>query len=251
MMREEIVFGPIHSRRLGSSLGINLLPEKGKFCNFDCIYCECGWNKDGRGDRKLPTASMLHKALEAKLSSCREAGIPIDSITFSGDGEPTLNPDFPEIIDITIGLRDRYYPDAVVSVLSNATMLGREAVFEALKKVDNPILKLDAPTDELVSIINQPQGGYHVSDVVDGMMKFEGDFVLQTMFLKSKEFDSSEPGQLKLWMDIVRNVRPREIMVYTLDREAPAEGLEKFTVEEMKELVRPLMEEGFKVQVRG
>ena len=196
-------------------------------------------------------AMGVDKALEAKLSSCREAGIPIDSITFSGDGEPTLNPDFPEIIDITIGLRDRYYPDAVVSVLSNATMLGREAVFEALKKVDNPILKLDAPTDELVSIINQPQGGYHVSDVVDGMMKFEGDFVLQTMFLKSKEFDSSDPGQLKLWMDIVRKVRPREIMVYTLDREAPAEGLEKFTVEEMKELVLPLMEEGFKVQIRG
>ena len=250
-MREEIVFGPIRSRRLGSSLGINLLPEKGKICNFDCIYCECGWNKDGRGDNALPTASMLRDALQAKLESCRADGIPIDSITFSGDGEPTINPDFPEIIDITLALRDEYFPEAVVSVLSNATMIGREEVFEALRKVDNPILKLDAPTDELVAKINQPQGAYHVADVVGNMKRFEGDFVLQTMFLRSDGFDSSEPVSLAAWMDIVRELRPREVMVYTLDREAPAEGLEKFTVEEMEALVRPLVEEGFNVQVRG
>lgn len=245
------MFGPIHSRRLGSSLGINLLPEKGKICNFDCIYCECGWNKDGRGDTKLPTASMLREALESKLSACKAVGTPIDSITFSGDGEPTLNPDFPEIIDITLELRAKYYPKAVVSVLSNATMIGHEKVFEALRKVDNPILKLDAPTDELVRRINQPQGGHHVSDVVEGMLRFEGDFVMQTMFLRSPDFDSSEPEQLSAWMDIVRKVRPREVMVYTLDREAPASDLEKFTVEQMRELVKPLEEEGFKIQIRG
>lgn len=251
MMREELVFGPIHSRRLGSSLGINLLPEKGKICNFDCIYCECGWNKDGRGDTKLPTAGMLKAALQSKLEACSIEGTPIDSITFSGDGEPTLNPDFPEIIDITLGLRDRYYPKAKVSVLSNATMIGREEVFKALKKVDNPILKLDAPTDGLVRRINQPQGGYHVADVIEGMLRFDGDFVLQTMFLKSSDFDSSEPGQLAAWMDIVRKVHPREVMVYTLDREAPAQGLVKFTAEQMRELTQPLVEEGYKVQVRG
>ena len=245
------MFGPIHSRRLGSSLGINLLPEKGKICNFDCIYCECGWNKDGRGDTGLPTAAMLRRALKAKLEACREGGIPIDSITFSGDGEPTINPDFPEIIDITLELRDRYYPEAVVSVLSNATMIGKEDVFEALRKVDNPILKLDAPTDGLVAIINQPQGAYRVADVVENMKRFEGNFVLQTMFLKSDRFDSSEPSQLAAWMDIVRELRPREIMVYTLDREAPAEGLVKFTVEEMESLTRPLADEGFKIQIRG
>ena len=250
-MREEIVFGPIHSRRLGSSLGINLLPEKGKLCNFDCIYCECGWNKDGRGDKKLPDASMLHKALEAKLQSCAAEGLGIDSITFSGDGEPTLNPDFPEIIDITISLRDKYFPKAVVSVLSNATRVGIPEVFDALRKVDNPILKLDAPTDELVRKINQPQGGYHVEDVVESLRRFEGNFVLQTMFLRSAEFDSSAPEVLDGWMNIVRDLRPREIMVYTLDREAPAQGLEKFSVEEMEALVRPLVMEGFKVQVRG
>ena len=250
-MREETVFGPIHSRRLGSSLGINLLPEKGKLCNFDCIYCECGWNKDGLGDRKLPDAAKLRKDLEAKLKECADKGIHIDSITFSGDGEPTLNPDFPEIIDITLGLRDEYCPGAKVSVLSNATRVGRKKVFEALRKVDNPILKLDAPTDELVKKINQPHGKYHVADVVSALKKFEGDFILQTMFLRSKDFDSSSPEVLYGWMDIVRELKPREIMVYTLDREAPAEGLEKFTEEEMKALVKPLIEEGFKVQVRG
>ena len=251
MMREELVFGPIHSRRLGSSLGINLLPTKGKLCNFDCVYCECGWNKDGRGDRRLPTSEELHETLEAKLKECRESGTPIDSITFSGDGEPTLNPDFAEIIDITTALRDRYFPQAKVSVLSNATRLFREDVFEALRKVDNPILKIDAPTDGLACRINQPQGEYHVDDIVADLMRFEGNFVLQTMFLRSPSFDSSSPEVLEGWMNIVRKLKPREVMVYTLDRETPAEGLEKFSVEEMGELVKPLVEEGFAIQIRG
>lgn len=251
MMREELVFGPIHSRRLGSSLGINLLPTKGKLCNFDCVYCECGWNKDGRGDRRLPTAAELRSTLEEKLKECRDAGTPIDSITFSGDGEPTLNPDFPEIIDITISLRDKYFPQAKVSVLSNATRIFREDVFEALRKVDNPILKIDAPTDVLAARINQPQGEYHVEDVVADLMRFEGNFVLQTMFLRSPSFDSSSPEVLDGWMNIVRKLKPREVMVYTLDREAPAERLEKFFVEEMRTLVKPLIDEGFTVQIRG
>lgn len=250
-MREELVFGPIHSRRLGSSLGINLLPTKGKLCNFDCVYCECGWNKDGREDRRLPTAAELRSTLEEKLKECRDAGTPIDSITFSGDGEPTLNPDFPEIIDITISLRDKYFPQAKVSVLSNATRIFREDVFEALRKVDNPILKIDAPTDVLAARINQPQGEYHVEDVVADLMRFEGNFVLQTMFLRSPSFDSSSPEVLDGWMNIVRKLKPREVMVYTLDREAPAERLEKFSVEEMRTLVKPLIDEGFTVQIRG
>lgn len=245
------MFGPIHSRRLGSSLGINLLPTKGKLCNFDCVYCECGWNKDGRGDRRLPTAAELRSTLEEKLKECRDAGTPIDSITFSGDGEPTLNPDFPEIIDITISLRDKYFPQAKVSVLSNATRIFREDVFEALRKVDNPILKIDAPTDVLAARINQPQGEYHIEDVVADLMRFEGNFVLQTMFLRSPSFDSSSPEVLDGWMNIVRKLKPREVMVYTLDREAPAERLEKFSVEEMRTLVKPLIDEGFTVQIRG
>lgn len=251
MMREDLVFGPIYSRRLGASLGINLLPSNGKLCNFDCIYCECGWNKDGRDDRRLPTALELKETLEEKLSSCLAQSVQIDSITFSGDGEPTLNPEFPEIIDITLELRDKYYPQTKVSVLSNATKLGRPAVFNALKKVDNPILKLDAPDDRLARIISIPAGDYSVEETLQYMMKFNGDFILQTMFLKSKDFDSSEPYVLNAWMDIVRKLKPREIMVYTIDRETPMAGLEKFTEEQMRQMVEPLIEEGFRIQIRG
>ena len=249
MMRETLVFGPIFSRRLGSSLGINLLPEKGKLCNFDCIYCECGWNKDGRGDTRIPTAEELRIALEAKLRACREGGERIDSITFSGDGEPTLNPAFPSIVDITLSLRDRLYPEAKVSVLSNATRLDDPAVFAALRKVDNPILKLDAADDASVRVVNGPQGRYRVADVVAGMRRFEGDFILQTMFLRGPGFDSSAPEVLLPWMDVVRDLHPRKVMVYTLAREAPAQGLEPFTAEQMRTLVRPLLEEGFDIQI--
>ena len=251
MMREDIVFGPIHSRRLGNSLGINLLPRNGKLCNFDCIYCECGWNKDGRDDRGIPAAADLEDALDAKLRECSEAGVLIDSITFSGDGEPTLNPDFAKIIDITIALRDRWYPKALISVLSNATMAWKEDVFTALRKVDNPIMKLDAPTDALCSVINRPAPGYRVADVVESLKRFGGDFVLQTMFLRGEDFDSSASEVLEGWMDIVRELKPREIMVYTLDRPAPMQGLEKFTEGKMRELVKPLSDEGFKIQIRG
>ena len=250
-MRETLVFGPIHSRRLGSSLGINVLPENGKLCNFDCIYCECGWNCDGRGDSKLPSASDLRATLGDKLQACSRMGIGIDSITFSGDGEPTLNPDFPAMVDITLELRDRFFPQAKVSVLSNATMVHKDAVFEALRKVDNPILKIDAPTTELARRINRPAPGYRVEAVVEALKRFEGDFVMQTMFLRSADFDSSSPEVLAGWMDIVRTLRPREVMVYTIDRETPQEGLVKFTAEEMRELVRPLSEEGFMIQIRG
>lgn len=251
MLRENIVFGPIHSRRLGASLGINLLPQKGKLCNFDCIYCECGWNKDGLGDRNIPSADDVKAALGAMLQECSKSGARIDSITFSGDGEPTLNPDFPQIIDITLALRDKYYPGAKVSVLSNSTRISRKEVFEALRKVDNPIMKIDAQTDELAARINKPSCGYHVSDIVEGLKKFNGDFILQTMFLKSPDFDSSSPEVLDGWIEIVRELNPREVMVYTLDRPAPAQNLSKFTVEEMTALVRPLADEGFYIQIRG
>ncbi len=249
MLREKIVFGPIFSRRLGASLGINLLPENGKICNFDCIYCECGWNRDGRGDRRLPTAEELRTALEARLKECHAAGTPVDSITFSGDGEPTLHPEFPAVIDITLALRDAWYPGAKVSVLTNATRIGRPDVFEALRRVDNPILKLDAPTDREAALVNQPVGDYHVEDVVRNMARFDGAFVLQTMFLKAPGFRTGD--WVEAWMEIVRRVRPREVMVYTIDRETPQKGLEKYTPEEMRALVQPLIDEGCAIQIKG
>lgn len=274
MLREETVFGPIRSRRLGNSLGINLLPTRGKICNFDCIYCECGWNADGRDDTVLPTAAQVRSALEDKLCALMLDGTPVDSITFSGDGEPTLNPEFPRIIDDTLRLRDAFYPAAKVSVLSNATRVHVPEVFEALRKVDNPIMKIDAPTDELAALINRPAPGYSVARVVEALTRFEGDFVLQTMFLRcpirsgvteqrpgesgavipgstgNPFFDSGAPEVLDGWMEIVRTLRPRLIQVYTIDRPTPMQGLQKYSIEEMRELVAPLLAEGFNIQFR-
>lgn len=253
MIREETVFGPIFSRRLGTSLGINLLPQKGKICNFDCIYCECGWNKDGRNDTVLPTAAKVHADLQKMLEKLRQQGTSVDSITFSGDGEPTLNPEFPAIIDDTLALRNQLAPTAKVSVLSNATRVHIPDVFKALSKVDNPIMKIDAPTNELVARINHPAPGYDVARVVESLKQFKGNFVLQTCMLRSKEyrFDSSSPEVLEGWMQIVRELNPRQVMVYTIDRPTPAQGLERFTPEEMKCLVQPLIDEGFNLQIKG
>lgn len=243
------MFGPIKSRRLGSSLGVNLLPAKGKLCNFDCIYCECGWNRDGMEDRTLPGLEDASAALTEKIEECSRLSVPIDSITFSGNGEPTLNPAFPQIVDVVLTLRDKYYPDACVSVLSNATMIDRPAVFEALRKVDNPILKVDGPDAGKVGMINKPCGVWDRDRIVEGLKKFDGQFVLQTMFLKAPEFCSGD--WVEQWMDIVRAVRPREVMVYTIDRETPEKGLAKYSPEEMAELVKPLVDEGFTIQIRG
>ena len=251
MVREETVFGPIISRRLGSSLGINLLPEKGKICNFDCIYCECGWNRDGRNDTVLPTAAKVSGDLERMLVKLGAEGTPVDSITFSGDGEPTLNPEFPQIIDDTLRLRDRHYPQAKVSVLSNATRVHIPEVFAALQRVDNPIMKIDAPTNELIERINQPAPGYDVARVVEALKQFNGNFVLQTCMLRSPDFDSSRPEVIEGMLQIVRILKPREWMVYTIDRPTPMQGLQKFSPQEMKALVQPIIDEGYRVQIKG
>jgi wyosine [tRNA(Phe)-imidazoG37] synthetase (radical SAM superfamily) len=249
---DDIVFGPIFSRRLGSSLGVNILPSKGKLCNFDCIYCECGWNKDGVvPDRRFPGLADVEAALKEKMSKAAADGVPVDSITFSGNGEPTMNPEFAEIIDATLKLRDEFFPEARVSVLSNATLLDRKEVVNALKKVDNPILKIDASVQELIEKINKPVGTYRLADVMEHLKEFEGNFILQTMFLKSSEFDTTSPEALAGWMDIVRTLRPRQVMVYTIDRETPDKNLDKYTVDEMTAMVQPLMDEGFDIQVRG
>ena len=248
---DDIVFGPISSRRLGTSLGINILPSKGKLCNFDCIYCECGWNKDGLEDKRFPTYAEVEAVMTERLEMLAAEGVKVDSITFSGNGEPTMNPDFEQIIDLTLRLRDRYYPEAKVSVLSNATRLGRGSVFQALKKIDNPIMKIDAFSDALIQKMNKPVGAYHIEEVVKNLGKFKGNFILQTMFLKSDEFDTTTDEALEGWMNIVRQLRPREIMVYTIDRQTPDKSLRKYTIEEMTSFVQPLLDEGFKIQIKG
>ena len=248
---DKIVFGPIYSRRLGSSLGVNILPQEGKMCNFDCVYCECGWNRDGRSSSRFPVAEEVADALEIALKRAASESVRIDSITFSGNGEPTLNPEFAAIVDVTVRLRDSYCPQAKVSVLSNATTLSRPGVFEALQKVDNPILKIDAASDELIGRINQPCGKYSLSQVVENLKRFDGNFILQTMFLRSPDFDTTAQENIDSWIDIVLQLRPREVMVYTIARATPDSRLGKCTVEQMKMLTKPLADAGIPIQIRG
>lgn len=251
----EIVFGPIHSRRLGSSLGINLMPTKGKVCSFDCIYCECGWNKDGKKDSKLPSKEEVFEALTKKAIELKNKEVLVDTITFSGNGEPTIHPDFPAIIDFTLKIREEYFPNAVVSVLSNASQIGKKEISDALKKIDNPILKIDSGLEEYIHLIDRPQSSYSLEKTINNLVKFEGNFILQTMFLKGKiegkEIDCTSPLMVDSWIALVLKLRPREVMMYTIDRETPSTNLEKVTEEQMKIIAEPLIKEGIKVQIRG
>ena len=247
------IIGPIHSRRLGISLGVNLLPKDAKICSFDCIYCECGWNKDHKGGH-FPDADAVMEELEAKLKEEVAEGRNIDVITFAGNGEPTLHPRFAEVIDRTIALRDQYYPQARVSVLSNATRMTDPKVHAALLKVDNNILKIDGAFDQTIHLIDQPTDkNYSVRQVVDGMKSFQGQLIVQTMFVRGmhdgKVIDNTTPEEVNAWCDLMREIKPHQIMVYSLDRPTPEPNLVKVSKEEMAQFVAPLVAEGFNVSI--
>lgn len=244
------IFGPVTSRRLGISLGINLLPPDGKICSFDCIYCECGFNAERRTKSQLPTRKEVAEALEAKLKEMNEDGRLPDVLTFAGNGEPTIHPEFGNIIDDTIALRDRYCPNAKVSVLTNSTLITRPKVFEALEKVDNNILKLDTVNPEFIDRVDRPTGTYDLDKIIEQMAKFNGKAVIQTMFLKGKvngkEIDNTGDEYVMPWIAAVKKIVPREVMIYTIDRETPLEGLQKATHEELDRIVALLAKEGIK-----
>ena len=248
---ENIVYGPVHSRRFGTSLGVNLLPPRGKLCNFDCIYCECGWNRDNFSGGGFPSVDEFGTALRAALSRIVREGAVLDSITFSGNGEPTLNPSFPEMVDAALALRDELTPSAKVTVLSNGTTCGKDSVLAALRKVDNPVMKIDAATTALANLINKPEYNYDLNSVVENLRAFDGDFILQTMFLRFDAFDSASAANLAGWTEIVRTLHPRLVMVYSTDRETPQKALHRYSSDEMNSFVRPLVAEGFAVQVYG
>lgn len=244
------IFGPVKSRRLGISLGINLLPADGKVCTFDCIYCECGLNAERKSKGVLPTREEVATALEKRLVEMGASGELPDVLTFAGNGEPTIHPQFAGIIDDTIGLRNRLCPSAKVSVLTNATLIARESVFEALKKVDNNILKLDTIDPGFISRIDRPTGKYDLATIIERMKAFEGKAVIQTMFLKGeadgKEIDNTGDSYVLPWIATIKEIAPREVMIYTIDRETPVKGLQKATREELDRIVNMLAKEGIK-----
>lgn len=250
MLFGSIVYGPIRSRRLGVSLGVNLMPIAAKLCTFDCVYCECGWNQPVLHPN-LPTREEVRAALESQLSAAIE---PIDVITFSGNGEPTLHPDFLGIIQDTCALRDQYCPKAKVSVLSNSTQLGRTDVIEALRLCDNRILKLDSAIDATMRLIDKPVNAQlTVKQIAQWLSIFDGDFTLQTCFLRGEyqgqTIDNTTPEELTAWYEMVDYLHPKQVMIYVIDRVTPLETLEKIPAETMEKIAIPLREKGIDVIV--
>jgi len=231
------IFGPVHSRRLGISLGINLLPADGKVCSFDCIYCECGFNEDHRPSMPLPTREQVARRLEEKLRQMASDGQRPDVLTFAGNGEPTCHPHFAEIIDDTIRLRNQYCPDAKVSVLSNSTMIHRPEVHEALMRVDNNILKLDTVDPIYINKVDHPAGTYDVDSIIERMKTFNGHIIIQTIFMcgecNGESVDNTGDEYVTPWVEVVKAIRPQQVMVYTIDRETPTRGLQKASRERL------------------
>lgn len=250
----DTIFGPIHSRRLGTSLGINLTPNDGKICSFDCLYCEAGYNAQGPGTTGISPREEVRTKLEQKLAAMKANGDRLDVITFSGNGEPTLHPDFNGVVDDVIALRDRYYPQVKISVLSNSTMIDRPAVVEALKKVDNNILKLDSAIDRTMRLINRPVNShFNVADLVEHLKQFSGQCIIQTMMLRGEHngerIDNTTDAEVEALLAAYLEIRPAEVMLYSLDRATPEKNLQKVPKEELETIAERFRAKGIKVQV--
>lgn len=247
------IFGPIHSRRLGVSLGINLLPGDGKVCSFDCIYCECGFNSTHRAHQKLPTRQEVLEALEARLKDMQQNGPKPDVLTFAGNGEPTLHPDFPAIAEGVAALRDKYFPQAKMSILSNATQIRREEVRNALYHFDNPILKLDTVDADYISKVDQPVGHYDIAEQLHWLEEMGNRIIIQTMFMEGehegKYVGNCAPIYVNPWLEAIRKINPRQVMIYTIDRETPSPLLQKASHDQLDSIAHQLQEMGIAVSV--
>lgn len=251
---DDIVFGPVNSRRFGVSLGMNLLPRNYKYCTFNCIYCECGWtNKNSANKVQLPGRVEISAALEKKLKQMELDGEAPDHITFAGNGEPTIHPEFLEIIEDTILLRDRYFSDAEVTVLSNATLLRKDHVFNALKKVDNNVLKIDSAIESTFQMINQPRANLTISSIIEDIKRFEGNQVVQTLFLRGEHhnafIDNTTEEEIEAWIKVLLEIRPKYVMIYPVDRDTAASGIEKVPRAELEAIGRRVEESGIKTKL--
>jgi len=254
---DKIIFGPVKSRRLGVSLGINLLPATRKVCNFDCIYCECGWTQSSESSKeKLPERKEVYDALNRQLQFMKEKKQAPDVITFAGNGEPTMHPDFPGIIDDCIELRDKYFPNAKIAVLSNSTSIRKPSILEALKKVDQNILKLDSAFDLTIQLHNQPKVNLKVDELINDLSKLRGDLIIQTLFLrgtyKGKQVDNTIPEEINAWLEAIKKIRPSQVMIYTISRDTPlGDNLTKVPLSELKQIALLVEKLGIETQVSG
>ena len=250
------IYGPIHSRRLGMSLGINLMPNDGKICSFDCLYCEAGFNAQGAGKDGVPSREAVKKQLRRKLTEMKRTGQTLDVITFSGNGEPTLHPEFNKIVEDVLRMRTEFFPDAKVSVLSNSTMAGKRSVAAALQKVDNNILKLDSALPHTFIAINRPTSPNCLPEgIIADLKRFNGQGVVQTIMIRGEyegeHFDNTTDEELDALLSAYLQIRPREVMLYSIDRKTPAENLEKVSKEELERIAQRFREAGLVVQVNA
>lgn len=250
---DQVVFGPIHSRRFGVSLGINLLPLNSKICNFNCIYCECGWTDLKSVHEKFFPKKVILEAIESSFQKLNDEKKEIDCITFAGNGEPTMHPDFLEIIEGVIQLRNHYFPSKQIVVLSNSALLGNKKVFEALKKVDLRIMKLDAGTEDLFQKINKPLNSKKIDWYIEKLKQFKGDLIIQTIFLKGvldgEYIDNTFSSEVDVWLGAIQKIQPKSVMIYTIDRETPAENLEKIPENELTKIAERVRSVGIEANV--
>jgi len=251
---DKLVFGPVYSRRLGVSLGINLLPNDSKYCNFNCIYCECGWTKNKKGNKLiLPDRETLKEILSEKLQKLRGTINEPDAITFAGNGEPTIHPDFAGIIDDTIEVRDQYSPHTIISVLSNASMLHKPKVVNALMKIEKNILKLDTGIEKTFNSLNQPNGNLMLQKVVEHLEAFNGKLIIQTLFVRGSYnghyIDNTSEKEMNAWLSLIKKINPEYVMIYPIDRGTPAKGLEKVSEAELNKIAKQVEKEGVKTEV--
>lgn len=253
ILHDSPVFGPVHSRRLGVSLGINLLPADGKVCSFDCIYCECGYNRDFRPKTKMPSREQVISKLHSVLSDMRKNGPKPDVITFAGNGEPTLHPHFPEIVDDVISLRNDFFPKCKISVLCNATRIADDKVFDALLKVDNNILKLDTVSDEYIRMVDRPNySQFDIREIISRMKKYGNKCIIQTMFMKGTheghDVSNISDEFVGPWINTLKEIKPSMVMIYTIDRDTPSPQLEKATHQELDDIANRVRQAGIACQ---
>jgi wyosine [tRNA(Phe)-imidazoG37] synthetase (radical SAM superfamily) len=250
---DEIIFGPVKSRRLGISLGINLLPYNSKFCNFNCIYCECGWTKDKLEKQSFHSVEVVEKELNNKLLDLYNNNIIIDVITFAGNGEPTLHPFFDVIIDLTIKARNKFFPKANIAVLTNGTMISKPKVFNSLNKIEQNILKIDSVIPETIQLINGPLGNYNINSTLENLKKFNGNVIIQTLFVKgyynNVVVDNTSEIELTSWIDFLLKVKPKKVMIYTIARDTPVKTLEKVNIETLEKIANLLTINNIKSQI--
>ncbi|MBI9033288.1 MAG: radical SAM protein [Bacteroidales bacterium] len=251
---DDIVFGPVKSRRFGVSLGINLLPTTYKYCTFNCIYCECGWTNDQDSEKiKLSSRKEIRERMDEKFAELLEKGIIPDNITYAGNGEPTIHPEFSGVIDDTIEMRDKYFPNAQITVLSNATLLHKPEIYKALQKIENNVLKLDAGFEETYQLVNKPMGNLDMQSIIDKLKSFNGNLIVQSLFLRGKHegriVDNSTPAELEAWLGYIKEIQPKSVMIYSIERDTPEQDLEKLSNEELNHIAKLVNDAGIETDV--